>query len=48
VLPFIKRLSNNLYHLSFHDNDDDVYLKEVTKKVSQNTILNKNADQPEA
>jgi hypothetical protein len=28
--------------------DDDVYLKKVTTRVSQNLILHKNADQPKA
>jgi hypothetical protein len=28
------------------DNDDDVYLKKITTRVSQNLIIHKNADQP--
>jgi hypothetical protein len=28
--------------------DDDVYLKKITTRVSQNLILHKNADQPKA
>jgi hypothetical protein len=30
------------------DNDDDVYLKKITTRVSQNLILQKNVDQPKA
>jgi hypothetical protein len=30
------------------EDDDDVYLKKITKRVSQNLILHKNADQPKA
>jgi hypothetical protein len=30
------------------DDDDDVYLKNVATRVSQNLILHKNADQPKA
>jgi hypothetical protein len=28
--------------------DDDVYLKKITTRVSQNLLLHKNADQPKA
>jgi hypothetical protein len=30
------------------DDDDDVYLKKITTRVSQNLILHRNADQPKA
>ncbi len=31
-----------------NDDDDDVYLKKITTRMSQNLILHKNADQPKA
>jgi hypothetical protein len=30
------------------DDEDDVYLKNITTRVSQNLILHKNSDQPKA
>jgi hypothetical protein len=30
------------------DDDDDTYLKKITTRVSQNLILHRNADQPNA
>jgi hypothetical protein len=35
-------------HLDDDDDDDDVYLKKITTRVSQNLILSKNTDQPNA
>jgi hypothetical protein len=34
--------------LTSNDDDNDVYLKKITTRVSQNLILHKNADQPKA
>jgi hypothetical protein len=33
---------------SLFNDDDDVYLKKITTRVSQNLILHKNANQPKA
>jgi hypothetical protein len=32
----------------YDDDDDDVHLRKITTRVSQNLILHKNADQPKA